>query len=207
MATWPRDIEPEGAGKPVLPPALRSAGQRGTVQTRATVAAGWRWTERYPPLKTGRVEDEALLAFMDEAWNRGTSFDVTHPLLPGSGKSPNGTGTGSVQVRGAGQSGTSIQTDGWPLSTADVVVAGDFVAIAGVPGVFKITADASSDGSGIATLEIIPTIPAGSEPADDAAVTTTGVVFTCVLTSVPNRVRSRTPDFYAGIELGFQETL
>ena len=40
---------------------------------------------------------------------------------------------------------------------------------------FKITDDANSDGGGLATINISPAIYVGSEPADSAAITVSGV--------------------------------
>jgi hypothetical protein len=86
---------------------------------------------------------------------------------------------------------TSLVTDGWTASAALRLNAGDVITIAGVFAVnpesrqstgqlrqFVVTANASSDGSGNATLVISPAIIAGgsyqnvtARPADNAAIT------------------------------------
>ena len=97
----------------------------------------------------------------------------------------------------------TINTDGWTNSTA-VLKAGDVITFAGVfavnpvPGEgttgktvmpylqeFTVTADATSDGSGAATLTIAPAIitsgpyqTVSAEPADNAAITVRGTAST-----------------------------
>jgi hypothetical protein len=97
----------------------------------------------------------------------------------------------------------TIATDGWPNSTA-VLKAGDVITFAGVYAVnpvpgegtsgktvmpylqqFTVTADASSNGSGAATLTISPAIittgpyqTVDAAPADDATITVLGTAST-----------------------------
>lgn len=104
---------------------------------------------------------------------------------------------GTPLVNGASQTGTSLATDGWSTSTA-VLKAGDVITLAGVYAVnpvsgastgvlrqFVVTADATSDGTGEATLSIYPGITASgayqtvtASPADNAAITVVGTAST-----------------------------
>jgi hypothetical protein len=104
-----------------------------------------------------------------------------------------GTHGGTPLVAGASQSGSTLATDGWSTSTA-ILKEGDIFTIANVFGVnpqnrqstgslqqFVVTADTSSDGSGLASLAIYPAITASgafqtvnSVPADNAAITVLG---------------------------------
>ncbi|MDO8408890.1 MAG: P22 phage major capsid protein family protein [Phenylobacterium sp.] len=81
-----------------------------------------------------------------------------------------GTKAGSPLVNGAGQTGGTLATDGWSNSSA-ILKAGDVFTITGVfrvhpetkqsTGVqqqFVVRADASSNGSGVASLQISPAI-------------------------------------------------
>lgn len=81
-----------------------------------------------------------------------------------------GTKAGAPAVNGAGQTGATLATDGWSNSSA-VLKAGDIFTITGVfrvhpetkqsTGVqqqFVVKADASSNGSGAASLQISPAI-------------------------------------------------
>lgn len=102
---------------------------------------------------------------------------------------------GTPLLNGATASGaTSIVTDGWSNSITNVVKKGDILQLAGVYAVnpmsfqstgqlqdFVVTADASSDGSGNATISISPAIiTSGNQqtvtgvPADNAVITIFG---------------------------------
>jgi hypothetical protein len=100
---------------------------------------------------------------------------------------------GTPLINGASQSGSSLVTDGWSLSTA-VLKEGDVFTIAGVYAInpqnrestgalqqFVVGADVSSDGSGNATISISPAITTSgayqtvsAAPADGAAITVLG---------------------------------
>jgi hypothetical protein len=97
-------------------------------------------------------------------------------------------------ILGAGQTGNSIAIDGCTASVTGYFKAGDVVQFAGVRSVnimtkqstnrladFVVTADVASDGSGLATIPIYPSIVTSgayqnvtAAPANDAAVTTFG---------------------------------
>ncbi len=81
---------------------------------------------------------------------------------------PRGAAGGTPLVKGAGQSGYSLVTDGWPNSTA-ILKAGDWIEVNGL--LRMVVADVSSDSSGNATLDISPGIGPGQAPADDAPIT------------------------------------
>jgi hypothetical protein len=89
----------------------------------------------------------------------------------------NQTIAGTPIVQGASQTGSSLVTDGWPVS-ATVMQAGDFFSLGSGADIrlYQVSADAVSNGSGVATLTFHP--PLRSSPADDAAlnVTNPGVV-------------------------------
>lgn len=101
---------------------------------------------------------------------------------------------GTPLVNGAGQTGSSLVTNGWTASAAPRLNAGDVFTIAGVfqvngmslvsTGVlqqFVVTANVSSDGSGNATIPISPAIitttgfqNVTNSPASGAAITVVG---------------------------------
>lgn len=70
-----------------------------------------------------------------------------------------GTGGGAPYVQGAGQTGTTLSTDGWSNSET-VMKAGDFFSIEGDTKVYQVTADVVSDGTGQATMEFFPSLRA-----------------------------------------------
>jgi hypothetical protein len=104
----------------------------------------------------------------------------------------NGANQGlTAAVSAASLASTSLVTDGWTASAALRLRAGDIITIAGVFDVhpetkevrstlkqFTVLADASSDGSGNATISIYPAIISGgayqtvsARPADNVAIT------------------------------------
>ena len=97
---------------------------------------------------------------------RGTALigDLANPT-------PRGSAGGTPLVAGAGQTGQDLATDGWPVSTNGVLLAGDWIQIGtGVTQrLYKVLDDADSDGAGAVTLTIFP--PLRESPADNAAIT------------------------------------
>lgn len=100
-----------------------------------------------------------------------------------------GLQAGTPLVNGASQTGSSLVTDGWTASTT--ITKGTVITVAGVNAVnpqnrtstgslqqFVVTAAATADGTGNATLSIYPAITASGafqtvsgSPADNAAIT------------------------------------
>ncbi len=81
-----------------------------------------------------------------------------------------GTWGGSGTVSGAVALGaSSMATTGWTINETDLAKAGDYIEVNGE--LKMITADASSDGSGNATLEFTPPLRAALSGAE--AITTT----------------------------------
>lgn len=177
MPTFPRTINPSQAERPTGMMARSHVTQRGSAQTRDAEAMGVGWRETWQFLRAGNADVEALTAFVRRHARKGTFLDVEHVDVPGSGRSPNGTGSAGVTVSGGSQTGSTLDTTGWPVSTNNVVREGDVIKVAGINHVIEIAADANSDGSGNATLSIDPPILSGNSPANGASVTTTGVTY------------------------------
>jgi hypothetical protein len=101
---------------------------------------------------------------------------------------------GTPVISGAGQTGASLATSGWSNSVATLLNVGDSFTIAGVLAVnpitkqplqtlqqFVVTAQASSNGSGLSTVSIYPSIvtsgatqTVSASPANSAAITVLG---------------------------------
>ena len=107
-------------------------------------------------------------------------WDTFTAVLPAH-KLPQGVASGSPLVNGASQQGRTLATRGWTASMAGVLKAGDFIGIAGQTKIYMVTADASSDGYGNATLVIEPALMA--VPADGASLVIRNVPFTLALSS------------------------
>ncbi len=200
---FPRIVGPMQVSRPWLPGALRDVGHSGGIQIRATKQVGWTWEEKWPPLRVGDADDMALLAVIDYMWNRGVIDTLTHPLIPGSGRPPNGAGGGTPLVDGASQTGGALVTDGWPNNITNVVRAGDVIKLAGDNVVYQNRTDASSNGTGQATLNLVPNLRVS--PANDAVITRTGVTYRVIIMGRSRFEPSRAPDYFAGMTVIFTE--
>jgi hypothetical protein len=181
MPTFPRTKAPRVYGMPKVPTGLRSRGGNGSIQFRSTTAQGRVWEETWGPLTVGNVDVEELLCAIEEGFNQGIIYDLTHAALPGSGRAPNGAGGGTPLIKGANQTGDTLTTDGWTPNITNVVRRGDFIKIVGLNTVKKILADASSDGSGNATIRVNAPIAVGGSPGDNAAITRAGVTLRSII--------------------------
>lgn len=90
------------------------------------------------------------------------TFRLGDPLA----EEPRGIGPSGALVKGAGQTGNSLLIDGLPISTAGILLAGDYIQIE--ERLYKTLNDVSSDGSGEATLDIWPRLRAA--PLDNSIV-------------------------------------
>lgn len=205
MADFPRTILPEACSALFLPGALKELSHSGIMQIRATKAVGWSWNETLPLLSVRNPDHMTLYMFVQKMWNRGEIHEFTHPLVPGSGISRNGVGTGTPLVDGASQTGSSLLTDGWGNTVTNSVRAGDAIKIAGDNAVYIVTADANSDGAGHVTIPISP--PLRTSPADDAALTITNVKFRATITNRSRFESSLAPQYYAGLSYDVVEVL
>lgn len=196
---------PTGTSKISVPAARRQVTQSGKVQTRTKTSSGRMWSESYPPMRAGDPDVESFLVWIDWAWNEGIEFSIQHLMQPGSGKAPNGAGGGTPQINGASESGSiAIATKLWPNNITNVVRAGDLISIAGITKTFKIMDDASSNGTGLASININPAIYVGSEPANSAAITVSGVTINAIIDSIsPPDIQNAF--WYTGLEITFRE--
>lgn len=197
MATFPRTIMPNGHSLPRMSGPLTSIAESGVMQTRSTTRVGRTWAETF-----FFQANEAGVAFITdiENWFRnGTQLDVVHQ----GRKTLFGAGGGVPLVNGADQTGSTIDTDGWPNSTL-VLKKGDLVTFAGITLVYDIAADATTNGSGEVTLSINPPIFSGGSPANNAAITVTdSVVWKMKIIELDVPVFG--PDEWVSVQLRLQE--
>ncbi len=207
LSQFPSVVVPMTVGDLWSSGALKDMSPSGLLQSRSTKAAGWSWQSAWPTMNLRNLSHQALQAFIYNAWSRGQIFLIKHPLVPGSGIAPNGLGTGTVIVKGAAQliGADEIITDGWPISTAKVSKAGDAIKIDGDSGVYIVTENAASDGSGEATLQITP--PLRKVPADDSSIQTTSVEFRALISTRSELEPSRLPELAQGPSVTFTEAL
>jgi len=163
--TWPtlsRSAPPE------LVWGLRSNTQTfesplsGAVQTLEMPGARWVVSFSMPSLNS--ADAATLRAFLVRLRGEAGRFYL-HNMAQAR---PRGVATGTPLVNGAGQTGTSLATDGWTPSQAGILKAGDFI---GVGGELKmVVQDCDSDATGAATIVFEP--PLRASPADNAALVT-----------------------------------
>lgn len=205
MASFPRTLLPNVITKMTVPSGLRSRSHSGAWQARSATQVGRSWQETWSILNPRDPTHASLIAWCEWAFAENHFVDLKHLLTPGSGLDPNGTGSAGVTVSGASQTGESLVTTGWPVSTSGVVKAGDVIKIAGFNIVHRIVSDANSDAGGNATLTINPKLYAGSSPANGAAITTTNVEFRCFIDEMSEFEGTVLVDKYADFTLKFVE--
>ncbi len=202
---FPRDVLPERVTSLATPSAVKRRTNAGLVQIRSITAIGWSWSETFGLLRVTESEHMELMAFVKKVWHAGEAFKIRHPMQPGSGIPPNGLGTANIMVVGAGQVGNEILTDGWPADTANCVVVGDVVSIAGEVAVYMVTATADSNGSGEVLIGVNP--PLRSSPANNAIVKTDEVDFIGTIMGRSRFEPNRAPTSYAGMNIRVEESL
>jgi hypothetical protein len=136
---------------------------------------------------------------MENWFRNGTQLEAVHQ----GRKTLFGAGGGTPLVAGADQTGSTIDTDGWPNSTL-VLKKGDLITFASIVTVYDVTADATTNGSGEVTISINSPIFSGGSPADNAAITiTASVVWTVKIVEL--ELPSYGPSNWVSVRLRFQE--
>lgn len=164
-----------------------------TKRTQTAVGSPALWTAEYTLPVMLRAEAQPWAAFIWQLQGRAGRFYAYNPDY----RTPLGVATGTPLVNGADQANTkSLITDGWTNSTL-VLKAGDFIAYDTSLGreLRVLTADATSDGSGNATLALDE--PIRVAPANNAAIITTDP--SCVMQLVQDE------EGLSGDRVGLQE--
>lgn len=164
--SYPTTPEPSSITLRSTQPTLVSVSHSLARQVRSRGCQRWSLTIDYRNLK--RSEYAALYAFAVSQRGQYGSFYVV-PVVLGL---PQGTASGTPLAAGSGAAGSrSIATDGW--SSGASLKAGDLIKFAGHHKVYMITADATANGSGQATIAIEPGLHAAV--ADNEAITARNV--------------------------------
>jgi hypothetical protein len=125
----------------------------------------WEVDIEFVPMR--RADAEPIIAQLTALNGREGTFLIGDPL----GSAPRGVGTGTPLVAGGGQTGKVLAIDGLTPDTTGILKAGDWLQLGSGAStrLHKVVADANSDGTGAATLDIWPRLRAS--PADDDPVT------------------------------------
>lgn len=158
--TYPSTPKPQGMSWRLLMPAQTNVSDwTGRRQTLASGRGWWECQITFPPIVT-TASINPWRSFIAKA--RGAANDFQVPVDPAT---PQSSSTATPLVNGAGQTGRTLNTDGWPLSTT-VLQAGQYVTINNQ--LLQLTENVTSNGSGVAVLTFEP--PVRVSPADNAAI-------------------------------------
>lgn len=142
----------------VMPSQTNASEWTGRRQTIASGRGWWECQIVLPPI-VGTTNVNAWRSFVAKARGRANDFQI--PVDP----TAQSASASTPLVNGASQTGRTLATDGWPVSTT-VLVAGQFVTINNQ--LLQLTENVTSNGSGVATLTFEP--PIRVSPADNAAI-------------------------------------
>ena len=121
---------------------------------------GERWVLNvsYPPLSPTQARE--VIAFLASLIGSYGTFLAGDPLMA----TARGVASGTPLIKGAGQTGRSLITDGWTPSQTNILRKGDYFQIN--QSLYMNLTDVNSNGSGEATLDISP--PLRSTAVDNA---------------------------------------
>lgn len=150
--------------------ASASKGSLFTFQKQTVTHAGgiYKATVTMPPMTKEQAND--WLGFLEDAADLTNTFMLIDP----DRVSPEGsqkTFVDSPLVKGASQTGESVNTDGWTINQTGLLVRGDKIQIGN--HFYTVTGSVDSDGSGNATIPLNTFLR--SSPVDDAPVITFNV--------------------------------
>lgn len=145
-----------------------SHSQKRNARSRASqrYSARIEWNNRT------RAELASVIAFVEQQRGQFGNFLMT---LPGH-TAPLGSWTGSPVVDVAGQTGYTLNLRGLTASQTGIAKAGDLIRIGTDLKVYRVAADANSNGTGKATITLTQALMVS--PADGAAITSSNVQFT-----------------------------
>ena len=119
------------------------------VQTSTRKGSLWRASLKFRNLSGAeRAEMQAFLAKLNGQEHRFYLQD--HSFVR------RGTGGGTISVKGAGQTGSTLLVDGASFSVTDYLKAGDYIAFNNE--LHMVTADCDSDGLGEVSIPVAPPI-------------------------------------------------
>jgi len=157
--TFPATPKPQSMSwRLVMPSQTNISEWTGRRQTVASNRGWWECQFTLPPL-VGVTRVNPWRSFVVQA--RGQVNDFQVPVDPTAQSAVVAT----PLINGAGQTGRSLASDGWPVSST-VLQAGQFLTINNQ--LLQLTANVVSNASGQATLSFEP--PIRVSPADNAAI-------------------------------------
>ena len=140
-----------------------------TLKQQTYQFSGQRWEADIQLPAMQRDNAEEWVAFLMSLYGQKGTFLLGDPL-GATAQGSASTAAGTPVVNGASQTGGTLAIDGLPASATNYLKAGDYIQLgsAATAQLYKVLSDASSNGSGEATLDIWPDLR--SSPADGATV-------------------------------------
>ncbi|MBF0185470.1 MAG: hypothetical protein HQM06_13950 [Magnetococcales bacterium] len=175
MSAFPTSPAPADIKIQSVQPTRVSQSQAMNLSVRSTGAQRFVLSATWPPMN--RAQFAPISAFVAAQKGRSGVFTWTLPVY----QTPLGVATGAPVVAGANQTGSALVTSGWTPGVNGILKAGDYLSIAGQSKVYQVAEDCNSDGSGNATINIIPSLKVS--PSDASAITINNVPFTLSLGS------------------------
>lgn len=161
----------------------------GTRQNRA-IAGNHKWRIKAEYTNLSVDEQAPIVAFIEDQDGRAEKFQFE--LDTAGYPTPRGIATGTPLLKGAATLGaTSVLTDGWTINQTGILKAATFFTIAGHKKLYRLTADADSNGIGEATLVFKPELYLAY--ADNAAITINNVQATVQLSKDSFEIPIRPP--------------
>lgn len=172
----------------------------GSVQTLVLPGAAWEATLSWPALE--QDDARALEAFLASMLGAAGRFFYGPPHAP-----RRATGSGTITINGAGQSGATLSVAGFGAS-AQAFLAGDWLSYEDTTGrrrLHQATGNVTANGSGVASVPIAP--PIRRSGASGAAVNITSPTGVFRLASDDaGEVRTR-PLYIGSVSLSIVEAL
>lgn len=167
MADFPSTPKPVSIAIDSVANPLVSVANNLRTQARDRGAHAFRF--RFDYTAKTRADVAAIWAFLVKQGGRFGTFTLDIPEHAGRG-------TGSANVDGASQTGSSVTYDGATPSQV-AFYAGDLIHFANHSKLYMVTADSTADGSGDGTVEFYPALRQSPEDneAIDATTPTTNV--------------------------------
>jgi len=128
--------------------------------TQRIELSGAKWIVTYNLTLHKRAEIAELQSFLLRLRGQANTFFGFDP----DAKTARGVATGTPKVQGGSQTGTSLITDGWTISTTGILKTGDYFTVNNE--LKQMVADVNSNVSGTATLTFEP--PLRNAPVDNA---------------------------------------
>lgn len=180
----------------------------GQTQTYNLMNSYWKGTISFPIMSRDRYSADAWQSFILACQGMANCFMLGDPTAI----LPKGAALGAPLVAGAGQTGYSLVTRGWVSNYTNILMAGDYIQIGSLstlgsgyaPRLYRLTANASSDNVGDATLSIFPNLR--DLPPDGAQIYTRNCVGLMALAQNDNSYSSN-PGSYGVNALPFREAI